>query len=92
MDENNLENDKGQINHYKNSRRNRIKLKDIDYEETEIKWNLSKYLGASETNPLDAEYFPWSSSNKLNNGLSADELIKFLGSTVNCVGKDLDHR
>ena len=68
--------------HNKNSRRNKIKLSKGDYEQTLIKWVLFKYVGPKEVNPMDSEFFPTPSSKCLNNGLSADSILKLLNSSL----------
>ena len=70
------------IIHNKNSRRNKIKLSRDEYQETIIKWSLSEYIQPVEDNPLNSEFFPMPSSKSLNNGLSADSILKLLNSNL----------
>lgn len=70
------------IIHNKNSRRNKIKISKDEYQKTVIKWSLYKYLQPPGDNPLNIEFFPLSSSKSLNNGLSADSILKYLNSNL----------
>ncbi|KAB1154249.1 hypothetical protein F7018_14865 [Tenacibaculum aiptasiae] len=68
------------IIHNKNSKRKKLKLNRNEYQETVLKWTLFKYLQPAEDNPLNSEFFPLPPSNSLNNGLSADLILKYLNS------------
>ncbi|WP_430411256.1 hypothetical protein [Kordia sp.] len=68
--------------HNKNSRRNKIKLRKEDYEETILKWCLFEYIQPVEDNPYDTAFFPLTSSEALNNGLSANSIINYLNSNL----------
>ncbi len=62
----------------KTSRKNKVKLSKEEYEETIIKWDLFEFLHTKD------EHFgmPWSSSKSLNNGLSANSILKYLNSNL----------
>lgn len=66
------------IIHNKNSRRNKIKLSKDEYQRTIIKWSLFEFLNEKQ------EHFgmPLSSSESLNNGLSATSILKYLNSNL----------
>ncbi|WP_299229671.1 hypothetical protein [uncultured Psychroserpens sp.] len=82
VDKNEVTTTEKKIVHNKNSRRNKIKLNRDEYQETVIKWSLSKYLQPVKENPLNTEFFPISSSKSLSNGLSADSILKYLNSNL----------
>lgn len=84
----------GKIVHNKNSRKNKIPLSKIEYQEIIIKWSLCEYLGPVEENPMSSSFFPLSSTKKLNNGLSASSMLKQLNSNLvfdNYILKEHDH-
>lgn len=72
---NNILEDKDII-HYTNSRRNKTKiiLSGEEYEEVKIIWQLRKYIG----NEIQEWGYPRSSSQKLTNGITTEEIVKSL--------------
>ena len=70
------------IIHNKKSRRNKTKLSKDEYQKTIIKWSLSQYVHPVKYDPFNAEFFPFTSSKFLNNGLSADSILIYLNSNL----------
>ena len=62
------------IIHNQNSRRNKVKITKESYEETEIIWRLRKYISHKIYDGIDWQYK--SSSEALNNGISAIQLLE----------------
>lgn len=63
-----------QVINNRNSRRNKIKLTREEYEETQIVWNLRKYLSPKICDGIDWQYK--SSSETLNNGITAYQILE----------------
>lgn len=62
------------IIHNQNSRRNKVKLTKEIYEKTEIIWSLRKYISPKIYDGIDWQH--QSSSENLNNGISAIQLLE----------------
>jgi hypothetical protein len=80
--------------HNKHNRKNRFKLTKNEYEETRVRWSLSKFLRKTVYNPNDCEFIPMSSSDMLSNGLSNNEVLKHLNSDIsfdNYIPQDNDY-
>lgn len=78
----NLSTEVPKIVHYKNSRRNKIKLTKSEYEQTIIKWSLRKYVKEIEYDPNSCEFLPMFSSSILENGLTSIKILEFLNSIL----------
>ncbi|KQR92505.1 hypothetical protein ASG01_11340 [Chryseobacterium sp. Leaf180] len=68
--------------HNKNNRQNKIRFTKSEYEETILKWSLSKYINERTYNSDDSEFFPMSSSEKLQNGLTSDDILNYINNNI----------
>ncbi|MPT30315.1 MAG: hypothetical protein E2600_01340 [Chryseobacterium sp.] len=74
--------DSTEIIHNKHSRKNRLKLSKNDYEETIIKWSFFKYIKEIDYDLSNFEFVSQSSSQQLNNGLSATSILEIINSDL----------
>lgn len=70
--------EKENIIHNKNSRKNRITLRLREYQKTLVTWSISRYKSKMEYNGIDWQ--PHSSGKELNNGISYEVILSAINS------------
>lgn len=75
----NLSNSQDEVIHNKNSRKNKLKLSKVEYEQIKIVWTLSVYTERKKPDGIDWQYK--SSSDKLSNGITGSQILKKLNSS-----------
>ena len=65
--------------HNKNSRKNKIKLSKVEYEQIRIVWTLSEQIGRKKYDGIDWQYK--SSSDKLSNGITGAQILLKINSS-----------